>query len=191
MRGGAPALAAGHRLSPSAGPGRPRPRGALAPGLVAPFDAATVLGGDVLDLCSLWPQSTRDPTPGPGPLPDVATLLVEGGADLRTPVETATQVAAGLPRAKLVTIPAVGHSPGSAGVSGCAEGLAVRFFSGRRVPSSCRAVRTPAPTGVPPGSLRGRSPSAAVGLTIDDVVQDVAFSDDRGRGVGLRSGRAT
>ena len=125
-----------------------------------------------------WPQSTRDPTPGPGPLPDVPTLLVEGGADLRTPVETATQVAAGLPRAKLVTIPGVGHSPGSAGVSGCAEGLAVRFFRA--------AAALVLPGRADPGahggalrSLRGRSPSAAVGLTIDDVVQDVAFSDDR------------
>ena len=163
--------------------------GALAPALIAPFDAATVLGGDVLDLCSLWPQSPRDPTPGPGPLPNVPTLLVEGGADLRTPLETATQVAAGVPRAQVVTVPGVGHSPGSAGASRCAEDLAVRFFSGRSVPSVCRGVRVPSPTGVPPRSLRGLTASAAVGLTLEDVVQDVVFAGDGGRGVGLRSGR--
>ncbi|HEX5910823.1 MAG TPA: hypothetical protein VFY44_10035, partial [Thermoleophilaceae bacterium] len=39
--------------------------------------------------------------------------------------------------------------------------------------------------------LKGLSPIAAVGATIEDVVKDVAFADSRGRGVGLRSGRYT
>jgi len=161
----------------------------LAPALIAPFDGATVLGSDVIDLCSQWPESRRDPTPGPGPLADVPALLVEGADDLRTPLETARSVAAGLPRATVVSVAGVGHSPGSAGLSRCAERLAARFFAGRRVGAACRDVRALTPTGVPPRTLKGLSPAAAVGATIEDVVEDVAFADSRGRGVGLRSGR--
>ena len=162
---------------------------ALAPALVAPFDTATLLGGDVLDLCSSWPESARDPTPGRGPLPRVPALLVEGADDVRTPVETARDLAAVLPQARVVTVGGVGHSPGSAGLSRCAERLAVLFFSGRRTPSSCRDYRSAPPSGLPPHSLRGLSPLKAVGLTIADVVEDVAFAGDDGRGVGLRAGR--
>ena len=114
---------------------------------------------------------------------------MEGADDLRTPLETARSVAAGLPRAKVVSVAGVGHSPGSAGLSRCAERLAARFLAGGRVSAACRDARTPAPTGVPPRTLKGLSPVAAVGATIDDVVEDVAFADARGRGVGLRSGR--
>lgn len=163
--------------------------GALAPALIGPFDSATVLGSDVLDLCSRWPQSARDVTPGPGPLPNVPTLLVEGADDVRTPVETARAVAAGLPRARLVTVAGVGHSPGSAGASACAGRLAVRFFAGGTLPAACRDYRSDAPTGVPPRSLRGVAPLDAVAGTIDDLVDDLAFAGDDGRGVGLRAGR--
>jgi pimeloyl-ACP methyl ester carboxylesterase len=178
----------------SAPPAQRRPlaaaaAGALAPALVAPFDTATVLGSDVLDLCSLWPPSTRDPTPGPGPLPDVPALLVEGADDVRTPLETARTLAAGLPRAKVVTVAGVGHSPGSAGLSRCAERLAARFLAGQGVSSACRDYRPVAPARMPPRSLRGVRPLTAVGQTIEDVIDDVAFADDNGRGVGLRSGR--
>ncbi|HEX5911393.1 MAG TPA: alpha/beta fold hydrolase, partial [Thermoleophilaceae bacterium] len=114
---------------------------ALAPALIAPFDGATVLGSDVIDLCSQWPESPRDPTPGPGPLPDVPALLVEGADDLRTPLETARSVAAGLSRAKVVSVAGVGHSPGSAGLSRCAERLAARFLAGGRVGAACRDAR--------------------------------------------------
>ena len=165
--------------------------GALAPALVAPFDTATLLGSDVLDLCSAWPESPRDPSPGPGPLPNVPALLVEGADDLRTPLETARSVAAGLPQARVVSVAGVGHSPGSAGLSRCAERLAARFLVGGRVTAACRDSRTLAPTGVPPRSLNGVRPLAAVGLTIEDVVDDVPFAGADGRGSGLRSGSYT
>ena len=162
----------------------------VAPALIAPFDAATVLGSDVLDLCSLWPQSTRDPSPGRGPLPDVPALLVEGADDVRTPLETARTLAQSLPRARVVSVAGVGHSPGSS-LSRCATGLAARFFAGRSVPRACRDARAPRPTGLPPRSLKGVKPLAAVGQTLEDVVGDVAFAGEDGRGVGLRRGRYT
>ncbi len=160
--------------------------GQLSPALIAPFDAATVTGGDVLDLCSRWPRSARDPVPGPGPLPDVPTLLVEGADDLRTPVETAVDMARGRPRTQVVSVAGVGHSPGSA--SRCASRLAPLFLGGRRVARTCRDSRSPAPSGVPPRSLRGLSALRAVGLTFNDLVADTPFTGG-GAGTGLRSGR--
>jgi pimeloyl-ACP methyl ester carboxylesterase len=162
--------------------------GTLAPALIAPFDTATVLGGDVLDLCSRWPESALDSRPGPGPLPDVPTLLVEGADDLRTPLETARTVAAGLPRAQVVPVAGVGHSPGSAVVSTCAEGLLARFVAGRRLPAACRDFRSDAPTDVPPPSLKGLQRLEPVALTLNDLIGDLPFIDEDS-GVGLRSGR--
>ncbi len=168
-----------------------------------PFDRATVLGSDLLDLCSRWPEAAAPPSSGP--LPDVPTLLVEGQDDLRTPLESARAVAAGLPRAQVVGVRDVGHSPISVGVSRCATRLIPNFFAERRLPSGCRDYRGLGPAAVAPAALsrvapvrgtRGRAgrAAAAVRLTLRDVIDDLVFaSSSRSghtlRGVGLRAGR--
>jgi hypothetical protein len=179
--------------------------GALGEAQIRPFDRATVLGGDVLDLCSRWPESPVDPTPGAGPLPNVPTLLVEGSDDLRTPVETAREVSARIPRSQVVPVRNVGHSPISVGLSRCATKLVPAFVRGRRLPRTCADARTLGPGAVAPRSLRqvarlrgvrgtpGRSASA-VRLTLRDIIDDVVFAkpSDSGRtirGGGLRGGR--
>ena len=75
-----------------------------------PFDRATLLDNDLLQLCDRWPA-----VPGRARLraraaADVPVLLLEGEDDLRTPVEGARRVAAQFPQAKLVVAPATGHS---------------------------------------------------------------------------------
>lgn len=177
---------------------------ALARSRFFPFDQATSLGSDLIDLCSRWPEATADPIPGVGPLPDVPTLLVEGADDLRTPLEAARAVADQLPQARVVTVRGVGHSPIGMDVSRCANGLVPRFFASRAVPTACRDYRRGPPLArVAPRSLssvapargeRGRSGRAAtaVKLTLRDVTDDLDFATtSRGtsRGVGLRSGR--
>src|SRR3954451_16716999 len=63
---------------------------------IAPFDRETALESGLSSLCIGWPAAS--PAPGPvGPLPAVPTLVLEGGGDLRTPVESARQVAARIP----------------------------------------------------------------------------------------------
>jgi pimeloyl-ACP methyl ester carboxylesterase len=174
----------------------------------SPFDRPTALDNDLLSLCDRWPYSGEVRGNGPGPLPDVPVLLLEGEDDLRTPVENARRVAAQFPQAKLVVAPGTGHSALGSDSSGCTERAFARFFRGRRVNTRCRRSRRmfratpPPPTSVrrlgpAPGShgRRGRV-LTALALTLRDVSEDsltnliLDFRDpDLARGGGLRNGR--
>jgi len=173
-----------------------------------PFDRATALASDVLDLCESWPQAPVAPEFGPGPLPDVPVLLLEGEDDLRTPVENARRTAALFPRARLVVAPATGHSAIGADFSGCAQRAFARFVQRRPVGPPCRRLRRAFPPEPPPPrrladiarlrgtrGIRGRT-LAAVKLTLRDVIEDslteLIFDPtdpDIARGGGLRAGR--
>jgi pimeloyl-ACP methyl ester carboxylesterase len=173
-----------------------------------PFDRASLLDNDLLQLCDRWPASPVEPTFGPGPLPDVPVLLLEGEDDLRTPVESARRVAAQFPQAKLVVAPGTGHSALGADLSGCAERAFARFFRDQRVPTSCpRRRRQFRPSPPPPTTLRQVAPTAgvagargraltALALTLRDVGEDALTrfilderDPDLARGGGLRGGR--
>ena len=172
-----------------------------------PFDRASLLENDLLQLCDRWPASPVEPTFGPGPLPDVPVLLLEGEEDLRTPVEGAQRVAAQFPQAKLVVAPDTGHSALGSDASGCTE----RAF-GQLLPRSARVDHLPArPPRVPAhaaaadarcarsrrrtgvGGTRGRA-LTALALTLRDVGEDSLTSfilderdPDLARGGGLRA----
>jgi pimeloyl-ACP methyl ester carboxylesterase len=172
-----------------------------------PFDRATSLASDTLNLCERWPQAPLAPEFGPGPLPDVPVLLLEGEDDLRTPVENARRVAEMFPRSSLLVAPATGHSALGSDFSGCTDRGFARFFQERSVPTRCPRVRrfflpSPPPprrlSAVRPlagtSGLRGRT-LAAVRLTLRDVAEDsiteliLDFDDpDLARGGGLRAG---
>jgi pimeloyl-ACP methyl ester carboxylesterase len=173
-----------------------------------PFDRATALGSDTLDLCESWPEAPADPGFGSGPLPDVPVLMVEGEDDLRTPVENARRTAELFPRSRLVIAPVTGHGAIGADFSGCAQRAFARFVQLRPVPPRCARVRRPfSPTPPPPRRLadvprlrgtsgtRGRT-LATVALTLRDVADD-SFTQlifdprdpDIARGGGLRAGR--
>jgi pimeloyl-ACP methyl ester carboxylesterase len=172
-----------------------------------PFDRGTALASDVLDLCESWPHAPVAPDFGPGPLPDVPVLLLEGEDDLRTSVENARRTAALFPRSRLVVAPATGHSAIGSDFSQCSERAFSRFVQRRPVGPSCRrgprvfGPEPPPPTRLAdvrplPGTagIRGRT-LAAVRLTLRDVTQDsitqliVDPSDpDIARGGGLRAG---
>src|SRR5215211_1561114 len=125
-----------------------------------PFDRQTALDNDLLSLCDRWPAAREAPSNGPGPLPDVPVLLLEGEDDLRTPVENARRVASAFPRSSLVVAPATGHSALGSDPTPCARRAFERFFLGRRVSTRCRRARRdfrPAPP--PPGSIRGVRPA--------------------------------
>ena len=53
-----------------------------------PFDIATALTTEMVSLCLGWPSTTGGYVPA-GPLPDVPTLVIDGAADVRTPLEDA------------------------------------------------------------------------------------------------------
>jgi pimeloyl-ACP methyl ester carboxylesterase len=172
-----------------------------------PFDRATAVDNDLIALCGRWPAAPADPVFGPGPLPDVPVLLLEGEDDLRTPVENAQRVAAQFPHSTLVVAPATGHAALGADPSGCTLRAFARFFRGQPVRTRCRPVRRAFPATPPPpralrqvpplrsvGGFRGRALSA-VALTLRDVAEDVpselileAGDSDLARGGGLRAG---
>ena len=164
-----------------------------------PFDRATALRNDFIALCDRWPAAPTDPAFGPGPLPDVPVLLLEGQDDLRTPVENAQRVAAQFPRASLVVAPATGHGALGGDPSGCTVTAFARFFRDRPVSGRCAPGRRPIPAVPPPptalrdvapvpsvGGLRGRA-LGAVALTLGDVAED-ALSEPLPPGGGLRGG---
>ena len=167
-----------------------------------PFDRATVLDSDEINLCSRWPERPGD-TELP-PLPDVPTLLVNGEDDLRTPVESARGAAAAFPRAELVTIPSVGHSVFGVDPTSCSSRALANFMRGRPVSTRCPRRGRIRPTAAIPRSLselrpaaargrRGRTVSA-VARTLYDVLEqsaDALLLDPLGliRGGGLRGGR--
>jgi pimeloyl-ACP methyl ester carboxylesterase len=72
-------------------------------------------------FCEQWPSPAGNSPLGPGPLPDVPMIAIDGGFDLRTPVTNAESVVHLFPQGKLLVVPGVGHSVTTADVSGCSQ----------------------------------------------------------------------
>jgi pimeloyl-ACP methyl ester carboxylesterase len=127
-----------------------------------PFNAETALVFPPLTACVSWPDASPAPRAG-GPVPNVPTLILSGGQDLRTPTGDAQRVAAMIPDAQLVKVPYTGHSVLGSDFSGCAHAALVAFFAGAPV-APCGAVqnRFPPPP-VPPQALASVRPLAGTG----------------------------
>ncbi len=118
--------------------------------LAAPFRPAPAWRLSVFDLCLDWP-ATPAPEPVPDAGPDVPVLVLSGRADLRTPLELATRVAATYPRATLLDVPHVGHSVLTSDESRCAvRGLTglPRWRRARTLHGTARVPRGALPAGV-------------------------------------------
>ncbi|RKQ86266.1 pimeloyl-ACP methyl ester carboxylesterase [Solirubrobacter pauli] len=167
----------------------------LGPGPFAPFKPSTVWDGSPLDLCLNWP-ATPAPEPVPEAGPDVPVLVLSGRADLRTPLELATRVAADYPRATLLDVPHVGHSVISADRSGCAVRGLETFLNGA-APAPCTAAAAVPAARYLPASARGLSARQAARSTVDALLHDlvatrvVAGRRARYELLGLRGGEAT
>jgi pimeloyl-ACP methyl ester carboxylesterase len=81
-------------------------------------------------FCQQWPSPAGNTPLGPGPLPNVPVLAVNGGFDLRTPIVNAVTVISQFPQGQLVTVPGVGHSVATADFSGCAPNVFRRWTLG-------------------------------------------------------------
>jgi pimeloyl-ACP methyl ester carboxylesterase len=184
-----------------------RAAAALPDSAFRPFDRATMLETDLIELCGRWPAAAQAPDFSGGPLPDVPVLLVQGEDDLRTPVENARRVAALFPQSRLLVAPNTGHSV--VGFSRCVDAAFQRFMQDKRFSTSCRGEKRgfppdpPAPLSLdqlaPRGGVsgpRGRV-LTAVALTLRDVTDDLLTRTLAGephgpgpiRGGGLRAGR--
>ncbi len=151
----------------------------MPPADFAPFDRSTALGSELIGLCLGWPTASPAPVPI-GPLPAVPTLMLSGGADLRTPTEDARATAARLPlSAQIVTVPWVGHSVLSSEIStdACAAKALAAFFADQAIPGCPTATAPISLARRPPmrlagartvGTLRGRL-GKTVGAALDTV----------------------
>jgi len=152
-----------------------------------PFDRATGLSSQANDLCVDWPAASRVPELGPGPLPSVPALLINGEDDLRTPVEQLQALAVRLPGARPLTVAAVGHSVlarGSRTSQTACAGRALRdFLSDRPTPSRCDGSRPLAPRPPPPLSLAATPAAPGTAGLPGQNLQAVALAlDDARRG---------
>jgi pimeloyl-ACP methyl ester carboxylesterase len=170
---------------------------------VDPFDSNVALLGEILPLCVGWPNAAPPPSP-PAPLPAVPTLILDGDADLRTPLEDARSVGARIPGSQVVGIPFTGHSVLGSDLSDCSAQAVAAFFGGHAVPL-CHAQELFKPTPVAPTSLAqlpGRSKAdrtlVALRATLNDVrrqflgdaVAAGRATPSGSRVAGLRSGTA-
>jgi pimeloyl-ACP methyl ester carboxylesterase len=101
----------------------------LLPGSLGPFGNWAARLGTAY-FCEQWPTPAGNTPLGPGPLPDVPMIAVNGGFDLRTPVANAVAVVNQFPQGKLLVVPGVGHSVTTADVSGCSQNYVRQWILG-------------------------------------------------------------
>jgi pimeloyl-ACP methyl ester carboxylesterase len=94
----------------------------------SPFNAATELDLSDLRSCAWWPFASVAPPLERQPLPNVPTLILSGAEDLRTPTESARELAAQIPDAQLVVVPLAGHSVLDSGAGECAAAALKAMF---------------------------------------------------------------
>lgn len=143
-----------------------------------PFDPESALLDMTIPLCVAWPDASGPPPPT-GPMPNVPTLILSGGQDLRTPTENARRVAALIPDAQLVQVPYTGHSVIGSDLSGCARSALMAFFEAAPVKPCVRASSHFPPAPLAPtragalaatpgiGGTQGQTVTAAVDSILD------------------------
>jgi pimeloyl-ACP methyl ester carboxylesterase len=169
------------------------------------FGWGVALRSEVIPVCLGWPNASPPPA-APTPLPQVPTLIISGGGDVRTPLEDAQSVAARIPGAVLLSVPYIGHSVLSSDLSGCAKAALTAFFAGTAISPCANAKPIVAPTKVAPTRLSrvpGRTKALKTVAAVSGTVRDVRLQflgDELAAGEatpagakvgGLRSGHAT
>jgi pimeloyl-ACP methyl ester carboxylesterase len=129
-----------------------------------PFQRGVAKDLSPIGDCLSWPFASARQS-APGPLPNVPTLILSGGQDLRTPTANARSVAAQIPDAQLLVVPYTGHSVLGSDFGDCAEDGVEAFFAGAQV-NACGATQNGfPPTPLAPRSLGGVSPMHVLGGT--------------------------
>lgn len=166
----------------------------------APFGPIVpILLGTATPGCLRWPAVTP-PAPVGGPGPAVPTLVLSGLEDLRTPLASSREVAAGYPGGQVLTIPFTGHSVVGTDLSLCAPRAAISFLGGGSAPAACPASGRDIPVApVAPRSLRSLRPLRFRGVrgrtvratvrTASDVLAQLIDVGGPVRLGGLRGGR--
>lgn len=145
-------------------------------------------------FCEQWPSPAGNTQLGPGPLPNVPALVLDGGFDLRTPVANARTVVAQFPQGRLLVVPGVGHSVTGADVSFCSVKAVRSWMLGTlsaqtecsRVAPLAQVLRT-FPSR--PARKNAASTLAAVGRTVREAEAIFWFGSSRFTARGLYGGK--
>jgi pimeloyl-ACP methyl ester carboxylesterase len=142
-----------------------------------PFDPEAGLLDQTIPLCLSWPDAAPAPPPEAA-LPNVPTLILSGGQDLRTPTENARNVAKLIPDAQVLTVPYTGHSVIGADFTDCAKSALETFFANAHV-VPCPVTANPFPPApLAPHSLAAVHPAHGVagtsGRTLAATVETIA-----------------
>jgi pimeloyl-ACP methyl ester carboxylesterase len=159
-----------------------------------PFGPEAALLDQLIPVCVTWPDASPPPTVT-DVLPNVPTLILSGGQDLRTPTENARRVASMIPDAQLVKAPYTGHSVLGSDFSGCAQAAVGAFFTGTPVKACGTSVNRFPPAPLAPTRLSALTPTPGLGgapgrtltATIDSVVDLRRTITEIGLGLGLGS----
>ena len=89
------------------------------------------------DFCLQWPSPTGVPWLGPGPLPDVPVLSVNGSFDMRTPAAGAADMTSRFRQGRLIVVSGVGHSVLGADPSFCAARAVRAWMLGQSFSTTC------------------------------------------------------
>jgi pimeloyl-ACP methyl ester carboxylesterase len=81
-------------------------------------------------FCEQWPTPAGNRPLGPGPLPNVPVIAIDGGFDMRTPIANAEDVIDRFPQGKLLVVNGVGHSVIGSDVSTCSWGYVRQWILG-------------------------------------------------------------
>ena len=134
--------------------------------------------------CAFWPMRPAAPSLGAGSPPDVPALLIHGRFDARTPLSATEDVARLFPQAKILQIPAAGHSAVRHDPSGCASDRLKAFLAGEPVAACTNKVDPFKPRALVPRALRRVKPAGGVRgdrgralrattLTVEDVLRQI------------------
>jgi pimeloyl-ACP methyl ester carboxylesterase len=102
---------------------------ALPAGSLGPFGPWAARIGTAF-FCEQWPSPAGNSPLGPGPLPNVPMIAIDGGFDMRTPVANAIAVERQFPQGRLLVVRGVGHSVTTADVSGCSQNFVRSWILG-------------------------------------------------------------
>jgi pimeloyl-ACP methyl ester carboxylesterase len=115
-------------------------------------NATSVALGSLPESCLGWVVASPAPA-APAPLPNVPVLVLDGQADMRTPLEDAQNVAARFPQAQLVAIPHTGHSVVTAEAGTCASSAVTTFLAGGVAAQCAQSAAEYPVAATPPHSL--------------------------------------
>jgi pimeloyl-ACP methyl ester carboxylesterase len=149
---------------------------ALPSGALGPFGPWAARIGTAF-FCQQWPSPAGNSPLGPGPLPNVPMIALDGGFDLRTPVANAESVVHQFPQGKLLVVPGVGHSVTGSDLSGCSQNYVRSWILGTLVaPDEAQCIHRVLPLakilGTFPARPARRTPAGtlvAVGKTLREA----------------------